>query len=294
MDTAEILKRVRRIEIETGKLVKETFAGEYLSIFKGQGIEFAEVRQYIPGDDVRSIDWNVSAKTGGVFVKKFNEERELTLLIACDVSASLMFGSLGRLKSEIATELAAVFAFSATHNNDKVGLLLFSDKIELYIPPKKGRRHVLRIIRELLAFTPKNKGTDIALALDSINHLIRRSGIVVLISDFKTEQNYSKSFKLTARKFDVVPVIVEDKLERNLPMSHIFLSLEGLEGGGQALLNLASKRTAEITQKHTKELDEAKLLFTKSGLEYIMIQDGDKISDTLVKFFKRRARKLRR
>ena len=294
MDTAEILKRVRRIEIETGKLVKETFAGEYLSIFKGQGIEFAEVRQYIPGDDVRSIDWNVSAKTGGVFVKKFNEERELTLLIACDVSASLMFGSLGRLKSEIAAELAAVFAFSATHNNDKVGLLLFSDKIELYIPPKKGRRHVLRIIRELLAFTPKNKGTDITLALDSINHLIRRSGIVVLISDFKTEQDYSKSFKLTARKFDVVPVIVEDKLEQNLPKAHVFLSLEGLEGGGQILLNLASKKTAEITQKHIKETDEAKLLFTKSGLEYIMIQDGDKISDTLVKFFKRRARKLRK
>ncbi len=294
MDTAEILKRVRRIEIETGKLVKETFAGEYLSVFKGQGIEFAEVRQYIPGDDVRSIDWNVSAKTGGVFVKKFNEERELTLLIACDVSASLMFGSLGRLKSEIAAELAAVFAFSATHNNDKVGLLLFSDKIELYIPPKKGRRHVLRIIRELLAFTPKNKGTDITLALDSINHLTRRGGIVVLISDFKTEQNYSKSFKLTAKKFDVVPVIVEDKLEQNLPKAHVFISLEGLESGGRFLLNLASKKIADITQKHIKELDEAKLLFTKSGLEYILIQDGDKISDTLAKFFKRRARKLRR
>ena len=294
MDTAEILKRVRRIEIETGKLVKETFAGEYLSIFKGQGIEFAEVRQYIPGDDVRSIDWNVSAKTGSVFVKKFNEERELTLLIACDVSSSLMFGSLGRLKSEIAAELAAVFAFSATHNNDKVGLLLFSDKIELYIPPKKGRRHVLRIIRELLAFTPKNKGTNITLALDSINHLTRRGGIVVLISDFKTEQNYSKSFKLTAKKFDVVPVIVEDKLEQSLPKARIFISLEGLEGGGQSLLNLASKKAADITQKHMKELDEAKLLFTKSGLEYILIQDGDKISDTLAKFFKRRARKLRR
>ena len=294
MDTAEILKRVRRIEIETGKLVKETFAGEYLSIFKGQGIEFAEVRQYIPGDDVRSIDWNVSAKTGSVFVKKFNEERELTLLIACDVSASLMFGSLGRLKSEIATELAAVFAFSATHNNDKVGLLLFSDKIELYIPPKKGRRHVLRIIRELLAFNPKNKGTNIALALDNINHLTRRGGIVVLISDFKTEQDYSKSFKLTAKKFDVVPVIVEDKLEQSLPKAHVFLSLEGLEGGGQTLLNLASKKTTEITQKHMKELDEAKLLFTKSGLEYILIQDKDNVSDTLAKFFKRRARKLRR
>ena len=193
MNTAEILKRVRRIEIETGKLVKETFAGEYLSIFKGQGIEFAEVRQYIPGDDVRSIDWNVSAKTGSVFVKKFNEERELTLLIACDVSASLMFGSLGRLKSEIAAELAAVFAFSATHNNDKVGLLLFSDKIELYIPPKKGRRHVLRIIRELLAFNPQNKGTNIALALDNINHLTRRGGIVVLISDFKKNRTIHTS-----------------------------------------------------------------------------------------------------
>lgn len=294
MDTAEILKRVRRIEIETGKLVKETFAGEYLSIFKGQGIEFAEVRQYIPGDDVRSIDWNVSAKTGGVFVKKFNEERELTLLIACDVSASLMFGSLGRLKSEIAAELAAVFAFSATHNNDKVGLLLFSDKIELYIPPKKGTRHVLRIIRELLAFTPKNKGTNIEFALDTINHLIRRGGIIVLISDFKTEQNYSKSFKLTARKYDVVPVIVEDKLENNLPRAHVFLAFEGLEDGGQILLNLASDKTKEITQKHIQELDEAKLLFTKSGLEYIVIQDGDKVSDTLVKFFKHRARKLRR
>lgn len=294
MDTSEILKRVRRIEIETGKLVKETFAGEYLSIFKGQGIEFAEVRQYVPGDDIRSIDWNVSAKTGGVFVKKFNEERELTLLIACDVSASLIFGSLGRLKNEIATELAAVFAFSATHNNDKVGLLLFSDKIELYIPPKKGKRHVLRIIRELLAFTPKNKGTDIAMALDSINHLTRRGGIVVLISDFKTEKNYSKSFQLTARKFDVVPVIVEDRLEQNLPKAHVFLSLEGLENGGRVLLNLASKKTHEITQKHVEALDEAKLLFTKSGLEYIVIHDEDKISDTLVKFFKRRARKLRK
>ena len=294
MDTAEILKRVRHIEIETGKLVKETFAGEYLSIFKGQGIEFAEVRQYIPGDDVRSIDWNVSAKTGSTFVKKFNEERELTLLIACDVSASLMFGSVGRLKSEIAAELAAVFAFSATHNNDKVGLLLFSDKIELYIPPKKGRRHVLRIIRELLAFTPKSKGTNIGFALESINHLLRYNGILVLISDFKTELSYSKPFKLTARKFDLIPVIVEDQLEMKLPKTRIFLNLEDLESDGQILLNLASPFAKEITYKHIEELDQAKLLFTKNGLEYIVIQDGDKVSDILAGFFKRRARKLRR
>lgn len=294
MDTAEILKRVRRIEIETGKLVKETFAGEYLSIFKGQGIEFAEVRQYIPGDDIRSIDWNVSAKTGTTFVKKFNEERELTLLIACDVSASLMFGSLGRFKSEIAAELAAMFAFSATHNNDKVGLLLFSDKIELYIPPKKGRRHVLRIIRELLAFVPKNKGTDIGLALESINRLIRRSGILILISDFKTELSYSKPFKLTARKFDLVPVVIEDKLENALPKANVYISFEDLEGSGQALVNLSSKQAAEITQKQVQELDEAKLLFTKSGLEYIVIKDEEKVADTLVNFFKRRARKLKK
>lgn len=294
MDTAEILKRVRRIEIETGKLVKETFAGEYLSIFKGQGIEFAEVRQYIPGDDIRSIDWNVSAKTGTTFVKKFNEERELTLLIACDVSASLMFGSLGRFKSEIAAELAAMFAFSATHNNDKVGLLLFSDKIELYIPPKKGRRHVLRIIRELLAFVPKNTGTDIGLALESINRLIRRSGILILISDFKTELSYSKPFKLTARKFDLVPVVIEDKLENALPKANVYISFEDLEGSGQALVNLSSKQAAEITQKQVKELDEAKLLFTKSGLEYIVIKDEEKVADTLVNFFKRRARKLKK
>ena len=294
MDTAEILKRVRRIEIETGKLVKETFAGEYLSIFKGQGIEFAEVRQYIPGDDIRSIDWNVSAKTGTTFVKKFNEERELTLLIACDVSASLMFGSLGRFKSEIAVELAAMFAFSATHNNDKVGLLLFSDKIELYIPPKKGRRHVLRIIRELLAIVPKNKGTDIGLALESINRLIRRSGILILISDFKTELSYSKPFKLTARKFDLVPVVIEDKLEKALPKANVYISFEDLEGSGQALVNLSSKQAAEITRKQVQELDEAKLLFTKSGLEYIVIKDEEKVADTLVNFFKRRARKLKK
>lgn len=294
MDTAEILKRVRHIEIETGKLVKETFAGEYLSIFKGQGIEFAEVRQYIPGDDIRSIDWNVSARTGSTFVKKFNEERELTLLIACDVSASLMFGSLGRFKSEIATELAAMFAFSATHNNDKVGLLLFSDKIELYIPPKKGRRHVLRIIRELLAFVPQNKGTNIGLALESVNRLIRRSGILILISDFKTELSYTKPFKLTARKFDLVPVIIEDQLENALPKARVYISLEDLEGSGQVLVNLSSKQAAEITKKQVKELDEAKLLFTKSGLEYMIIKDEEKVSDTLINFFKRRARKLKR
>ncbi|MBQ6224282.1 MAG: DUF58 domain-containing protein, partial [Campylobacter sp.] len=200
MQTSDILKRVRQIEFKTGKLVRETFAGQYLSVFKGQGIEFAEVRQYIAGDDIRSIDWNVSARTGNTYVKKFNEERELSVIIACDVSASEYFGSKGNLKAQAAIELASVFAFSAIKNNDKVGLLLFSDKVELYIPPRKGKRHVLRIIRELLAFEPKRKNTDISLALSTLIRLIKRQGILLFISDF-LDENYERSFKLAARKF---------------------------------------------------------------------------------------------
>ncbi|MDR1684136.1 MAG: DUF58 domain-containing protein, partial [Elusimicrobiota bacterium] len=233
MQASEILKRVRRIEIETGKLVTETFAGEYLSVFKGQGIEFSEVRKYIVGDDVRSIDWNVSARLGDTYIKKFNEERELSVIIACDVSASQYFGSRGLFKSEVVAELGAVFAFSAIKNNDKVGLLLFSDAVELYIPPKKGRRHVLRIIRELLAFEPKGKGTNIAHALDALNRLIKRKGILLLLSDFQ-DKGYERAYKLTSKKFDLVPVIVQDPLERALPAARAYVNFESLEGKGAA------------------------------------------------------------
>lgn len=293
MDTAEILKRVRRIEIETGKLVAETFAGEYLSVFKGQGIEFAEVRQYVPGDDIRSIDWNVSAKTGGTFVKKFNEERELTVLIACDVSGSQYFGSDGRFKSEAVVELAAVFAFSAINNNDKVGLLLFSSQIELYIPPKKGRRHVLRIIRELLAFTPKHLGTNIGFALDSINRLIKRKGILLFISDF-LDLGYERALKLSARKFDFVPVLVKDKLEDKLPRANVFVDFEGIESGDNLFFNLSSKNATILTDTYMSTTDEAKRLFARSGIDYITVDDAQNVVEPLVKFFKQRARKLRR
>ena len=293
MDSAEILKRVRRIEIETGKLVAETFAGQYLSVFKGQGMEFAEVRQYIPGDDIRNIDWNVSAKTGSTYIKKFNEERELTVMIACDVSASQSFGSLGRFKSEAVAELASVFAFSAIDNNDKVGLLLFSDKIELYIPPKKGRRHVLRIIRELLAFQPKSKGTNLGLALDSLNRLIKHKGILLLISDFMTE-DYSKSFKLSARKFDLVPVIIKDKLEETLPSSNVFVDFSSLENGENTFFSLSSQNVNLLKGTYQKYIDEAKLLFTKTGLDYIKIDDTENVVDPLVRFFKKRAQKIKR
>lgn len=293
MQAAEILKRVRRIEIETGKLVSETFAGQYLSVFKGQGIEFAEVRQYIPGDDVRSIDWNVSARSGGTFVKKFNEERELSVVIACDVSASQYFGSTGRMKSEAVAELGALFAFSAIKNNDKVGLLLFSDKIELYIPPKKGKRHVLRVIRELLAFKPKSKGTDISLCLDTLNRVIKRKGILLLISDFLSE-GYEKSFMLAARKFDLVPVIVQDRAELSLPAIPAFITLQGLEDDKSLTVGLKSSLKHNITAARRENKEEALKLFTSAGIQSITIDAAENITDPVVKFFKQRARKLKK
>jgi len=295
MQAADILKRVRRIEIETGKLVSETFAGQYLSIFKGQGIEFAEVRQYTPGDDVRSIDWNVSARTGVPYIKKFNEERELSMIIACDVSASQFFGSTGRLKSDAVAELGALFAFSAIKNNDKVGLLLFSDKIELYIPPKKGRLHVLRLIRELVAFKPQNKGTDISLCLDTLNSVIKRKGILLLISDFQSE-GYEKSFRLAARKFDMIPVLVQDKAEVSLPSLPAFVTFEGLESpqGKSAVVGLKSPLKTLIERQHAAGTERAYNLFTSVGADYIQIDSAGDITDPVVKFFKRRARKLRK
>lgn len=289
MQTSDILKRVRQIEFKTGKLVRETFAGQYLSVFKGQGIEFAEVRQYIAGDDIRSIDWNVSARTGNTYVKKFNEERELSVIIACDVSASQYFGSKGNLKVEAAIELASVFAFSAIKNSDKVGLLLFSDKVELYIPPRKGKRHVLRIIRELLAFEPKSKKTDISLALSTLLRLIKRQGILLFISDF-VDNNYEKSFKLAARKFDLIPVIIEDPLEFNFPKIPALIQIEDAESGVGGFLT--PRTLGQISQARKEVLTKAINLFKLSGVDYINIDASKNTLDPVIKFFKQRSRKL--
>lgn len=289
MQTSDILKRVRQIEFKTGKLVRETFAGQYLSVFKGQGIEFAEVRQYIAGDDIRSIDWNVSARTGNTYVKKFNEERELSVIIACDVSASEYFGSKGNLKAQAAIELASVFAFSAIKNNDKVGLLLFSDKVELYIPPRKGKRHVLRIIRELLAFEPKRKNTDISLALSTLIRLVKRQGILLFISDF-LDENYEKPFKLAARKFDLIPVLIEDPLEFKFPKLPALIQMEDLETGASLALSSASLK--QIIQARKEVLSSALNLFKLSGVDYINIDASKNTLDPVIKFFKQRSRKL--
>ena len=290
MQTSDILKRVRQIEFKTGKLVRETFAGEYLSVFKGQGIEFAEVRQYIAGDDIRSIDWSVSARTGNTYVKKFNEERELSVIIACDVSASQYFGSKGNLKAEAAIELASVFAFSAIKNNDKVGLLLFSDKVELYIPPRKGKRHVLRIIRELLAFEPKSKKTDISLALSTLIRLIKRQGILLFISDF-VDEKYERPFKLAARKFDLIPVIIEDPLEFNFPKLPAFIQIEDAEGSSSGG-TLTSGSAKQIIEARKEVLSQALNLFKLSGVDYINIDASKNTLDPVIRFFKQRARKL--
>ncbi|MDR0291647.1 MAG: DUF58 domain-containing protein [Elusimicrobium sp.] len=286
MDTAELLNKVRRIEIQTGRLVTETFAGEYQSVFKGQGMEFAEVREYVPGDDVRSIDWNVSARTGKTYIKKFLEERELTLVIACDVSASGNFGSTGKLKREAAAELAALFAFSALTNHDKVGLLLFSDKIELFIPPKKGRTHILRMVRELLALKPEGKKTDISLALNTLNKVIRRQGILVLISDF-IDSDFEKPFKLSKRKFDLIPVLVRDPLEINAPSLPLMINARDPETGEEAFFNIKNAPRRADTTKLEK-------FFTQCGLDYIKTFTTEDSTDAVIKFFKTRQRRFRK
>ena len=295
MDTAEILKKVRQIEIQTGKLVSETFSGEYLSVFKGQGIEFAEVREYIPGDDIRSIDWNVTARTGVPYIKKYNETRELTLIIACDVSASQRFGSLDKLKQETAAELAALFAFSAMTNNDKVGLLLFSDKIELFVPPKKGKKHILRLIREMLAFEPSSRGTDIALALKTLTKVIRRQGILVLLSDFLPPvEQFAKPFRLAAKKFDLIPVIISDRRERTLPRLPVCLAVQDPETGAEALLSLSQAASRAVEQDAKTRRQALTQLFNPLKIEAISVDTAQPAADPVIAFFKRRAKKLKR
>lgn len=295
MDTAEILKKVRQIEIQTNKLVSETFAGEYLSAFKGQGIEFAEVREYTPGDDVRAIDWNVTARTGVPFIKKYNETRELTLVIACDVSASQRFGSVDKLKQETAAELAALFAFSAMRNNDKVGLLLFSDKIELFVPPKKGKKHILRLIRELVAFEPQGRGTDMALALKTLVQVLRRQGILVLISDYLSPlEQFEKPLKLAAKKFDLIPVVVTDKLERGLPACAACMTVVDPETGQEGTLALTAAMNQRLQEDARQRTENLTKFFNPLKVEPITVDTAQPAADPVIAFFRRRTRQLKR
>ena len=295
MLTPELIRKIRRIEIRTRRLVNDSFAGEYHAIFKGRGMEFDEVRPYQPGDEVRDIDWNVTARTGDLFVKRFVEERELTVMLVVDASGSGQFGTVNRFKREIAAELAAVLAFSAITNNDKVGLLVFTDRVELFISPRKGRRHVLRLIRDLLAFEPEGRGTDLKLALSTVNRVLKRHSIVFLISDFLAPpETYRSVLQVSNRRHDVIAVNVTDPREEEWPKVGL-LALEDAETGQTQWVDTSSRTWRESFAERVNELTIAReRVFRKAKVDRINITTDAEYVTPLTKFFERRARRLRR
>ncbi|MGH7976211.1 MAG: DUF58 domain-containing protein [Limisphaerales bacterium] len=297
----EILKKIRQIEIRTNRIVTETLAGQYHSVFKGQGMNFDEVREYQPGDDVRAIDWNVTARMNHPFIKKFVEERELTLMLVVDVSGSGLFGSRGQSKRELAAEIASVLAFSAIRNNDKVGLLLFTDEVEKFIPPRKGRGHVLRVIREVLYFEPKRRGTNLKVALDFLLRVQSHKAIAVVISDFiSTEnsgalsKNLQTSLRVTNRKHDVVAVQITDRYEIELPTLGR-LTLEDAETGEILEINTNNSGSRDaFALRQQKQIGELAKRFRSSGIDSIQLRTDESYSAALGKFFEtREKRRLR-
>lgn len=288
----EVLKKIRFIEITTSKLVNTVFAGEYHSVFKGRGMEFDEVREYDPQDDIRDIDWNVTARMGHPYTKKFVEERELTVVFLVDASSSGQYGTRGKTKSELIAEMAALLAFSAVKNHDRVGLIIFSDQVEKFIPPKKGRQHVLRVIREILSFKPKHRKTDINVALRMLNDVVRKRSTVFLFSDFLT-QNYTSLLKIANKKHDVVALVVEDPTEKNFPALGTSIELEDAETGETFSLR-PGKAFGEKFQNVGRERKEARdKVFSSVGMDSIEIETGKPYIDALIRFFKIRSRRFR-
>ncbi|MEL6916864.1 MAG: DUF58 domain-containing protein [Bacteroidota bacterium] len=287
MDTKELLKKVRKIEIKTRRLSDHIFGGEYHSTFKGRGMTFSEVRQYQFGDDVRSIDWNVTARYNEPFVKVFEEERELTMMLMVDVSGSELFGTTHQFKKEIITEISATLAFSALQNNDKAGLILFSDKVELFIPPKKGKSHVLRIIRELLEFSPKSKETNIAEALKYLTNVLKKKAIVFVLSDFIAD-DYETTLKITGNKHDVTGIRVFDQREETIPNIGM-VQMQDAETGALRLINTKSKKVREAYGKyHHERVTYFKETFTKSGCGILSCRVDESYVKKLLGYFKRR------
>ena len=295
MLTDDLIARIRRIEITTRKLVSHSFAGEYQSVFKGRGMEFDEVRQYHPGDDVRTIDWNVTARTGEPYVKSFIEERELTVMLAVDVSRSGDFGTKNRFKRELAVELAAVMSFAAITNNDKVGLLLFTDRVESLVPPRKGRSHVLRMVRDLLVFQPVGSDTDIRLALDTVHQLLKRRSIVFLVSDFLTEpESYRQAMLVTNRRHDVVAFDLSDPLEREIADVGI-IALEDAESGLLHWVDTSNREWKREFSEMVARLEEDKReVFTAAAVDRISVTTERDYVAELGAFFKDRLRRLSR
>ncbi|MDD7884778.1 DUF58 domain-containing protein [Flavivirga sp. 57AJ16] len=287
MDTKELLKKVRKIEIKTRRLSDHIFGGEYHSTFKGRGMTFSEVRQYQFGDDVRNIDWNVTARYNEPFVKVFEEERELTMMLMVDISGSELFGTEQQFKNEVVTEIAATLAFSATQNNDKIGLILFSDKVELYIPPKKGRSHVLRIIRELIEFQPESKQTNLAEALKFMQNVMKKKAIVFVLSDFIAD-DYHQTMKIVSGKHDVTGIRVYDKHEESIPNLGM-VQMEDEETGELMLVNTSSKKVRDHYGKfYHEKVAYYKESFTKSGAGAIDCRVDESYVKKLLGYFKRR------
>jgi uncharacterized protein (DUF58 family) len=283
----ELLARVREIEIRSRRLADSAMAGQYRTAFRGTGIEFEEVREYAAGDDVRAIDWNVTARTGRLFIKKYREERERNVLIAIDVSASQLFGSKDKTRKMLAAELAAVFSLSALSSKDKIGCLLFSDRIEQMIMPKRGRTHVLRIIRDILGVKPEGRGTDISLALDHINQILPRKTIIILMSDFFTS-GYEKALQRTALRHDLVPIILRDPAEMQ-PLGTGLIMLEDAETGTPGALWLGNKALVREYREQAIQREAAMTdFFRKHRIDHITIGTGDAYSEPLMSFFRRR------
>jgi uncharacterized protein (DUF58 family) len=286
----EVLKKVRRIEIRTKRLVNDLFSGEYHSTFKGQGMEFEEVREYQPGDDIRLIDWNVTARTGHPYIKKFREERELSVVLLVDASSSGKFGTRERFKSEMAAELCALLAFSAIKNNDKVSLIIFTDQVEKFVPPKKGRAHVLRLIREILYFEPKGVGTNIAGAIEHFNRVIKRKSVVFLISDFLSEGFY-KPIQIVNNKHDVIAVKISDPRETEFEDFGL-VELEDTETGETLLVDTSSRAfRREFAARAQEDYTALKRGFQLINLDFINIRTDQSYIVPLINFFRMRERR---
>lgn len=286
----ELLKKVRQIQIRTSRTVNDVLAGQYHSAFRGRGMEFEEVCPYQIGDDVRLIDWNVSARYGEPFIKKFREERELTVMLVVDASRSGLFGSVNQFKLDVAAELCAVLAFSAIRSNDKVGLILFTDRVEKYVPAKKGTQHVLRIIRELLYYQPEGRGTDIEEAIGFLNRITVRKSVCFLVSDFLTH-DYERSLRIARRRHDLIPIIVTDPRERSLPPGGL-MELEDPETGDRALVDAGSRRVRREYEALVRRREaQRELMFRRMDTETIAVQTDESYVEPLVQFFRKRERR---
>ncbi len=290
MSTIELLKKVRKIEIKTKGLSNHIFSGEYHTAFKGKGMAFSEVREYQPGDDVRSIDWNVTARYNSPFVKVFEEEREMTVILLIDVSGSSDFGTQTQLKREVATEIAAVLSFSAINNNDKIGVLFFSDKIEKFIPPKKGKTHILRIIRELITFESESKKTNIEVALKYFNNVIKKRAVCFILSDFM-DTNFDKSLKIARNKHDIIALRIHDVREETLPNVGL-IKVEDAESGQTRWMDSSNKQVRKNYNNHYREFEkDLKQTLQSSGVDHIDIKTGKDYIKPLMSFFKNRGKR---